>query len=113
MEVIEVAQLCHRRGWRDKNLITITAIVGAETSYDPDYNDGAKYGLFALHPHELHWAVLLDPEYASLVARERYEKKFFALWTAYATGKYYNFVEEAISGVSALYLNFFKEELHG
>jgi hypothetical protein len=113
MEVVEAARLCYKKGWRDKNLVTIVAIIGAETGYDPNFNDGDRFGLFGLHPHENNWKRLLDPEYSALVARERYEKRFFALWVSYATGKYYNFVESAVKGVSELYLEFFKDELHG
>lgn len=107
------AELCYSRGWRDKNLITMVAIVGAETAYDSNFDDGRKYGLFGLPPLVDELSLLLDPGYASFLARERYEEKHFDPWITYATGVYYNFVKQSIEGVSVLFLKMFEDELHG
>ena len=111
MEIIEVVELCYARGFRDKNLVTMIAIVGAETNFDPTFNDGSKFGLVGLHPNDKNKEFLMDPTYSSLVARERYERSFFAPWVTYATGAYYNFIKQSIAGVSELYLKMFEAEL--
>lgn len=107
-----VTRLCYDYHWRDKHLVTIVAIIGAESNYNPDFGDGEKFGLFGLRADDVHTLQnLKDPEYSAKVAREKYEIKFFAPWMSYATGYYYNYIEQSIDGVTQFYLSLFKNEL--
>lgn len=114
MQATAVAALCYDEGWRDKNLITMVAIVGAESNYDESFESSQynRYGLFALWPtlvdHQTD--ILYDPHESAHVARQVFEEKFFMPWLSFALGKHYKFVKGAIDAVGSFFHEMYKDE---
>lgn len=116
MEVADVVDLCYSSGWRDKNLITMVSIVGAETEFNENFSnpDAERYGLFALKPlYYDHIEYMYDPEKSVQMARKLYEDTYFDTWPTFATGLYLQYVKKTITGVGDFYLDLLKKELLG
>jgi len=112
LEPVQVVKLCYDHRWRDKNLVTIVAIAGAESGFDMNFDDGQRFGLFGIRPNDIHKEEdLKDPTYAAVAARNKYEVSHFAPWISYATGRYYNYIEQSVNGVRDFYLSLFESEL--
>src|SRR5215475_567684 len=96
--VSEVAGLCYGEGWRDKNLITIVAIAGAESGFSTDFTDTEKFGLFGLKAHNLSIEPekLFDPLFSTKIARELYEDRYFNPWICWAMRKHLKYVRQSI-----------------
>lgn len=110
IEIPEVVSLCYDEGWRDKNLIAMVAIIGAETNYDESFSDGTRLGLFALRINSADSDVMLEPTLASHVARLLYVERYFIEWPSWVTGKYLPFVKPAVHGAGEFYLSLFEKE---
>lgn len=112
---VEVASLCYREGWRDKNLITMVAIVGATSGYDVEFTDGERYGLFGLKPISMSTDVdnFYNPAKAATIARALYEDKYFTPWICWATGWHHKYIKQAIDGVGQHFFKMFEKELEG
>ena len=113
IEVPEVVSLCYDVGWRDKNLIAMVAIVGAESNHDESFSDGTRLGLFALRVNTADSEDLLDPNQAAKVAREIYEENYFIEWPSWVIGKYLQYVKPAVHGAGEFYVQLFEKELIG
>lgn len=111
---IEIAELCYSTGWRDKNLIIITAICGAESQYQTDYVNtaGTKIGLFGLTDTEKTDEYLFVPENSVKLAREIYEDKYFNPWHTFTNDGYRTYLRTAISAVADMFAQHFDIKAH-
>lgn len=111
----EVASLCYKEGWRDKNLIVMVAIVGGTSGYDVEFNDSGRYGLFGLKPISLSTDIdsFYNPTRAAAIARVLYEEKYFTPWICWATGWHHKFITQAIDGVGQHFFKMFESEIGG
>lgn len=113
IEIPTVVGLCYDAGWRDKNLIAMVAITGAESNYDESFSDGTRLGLFALRVNAADSEALLNPDEAVKVARRIYEERYFVEWPTWIMGKYLQFVKPAVYGAGEFYVSLFEKELIG
>jgi hypothetical protein len=113
IEIPAVVGLCYDAGWRDKNLIAMVAIVGAETNYDESFSNGNRLGLFALRVNSADSDALLNPQNAARIARKVYEEKYFVEWPSWYMGKYLQYVKPAVEGAGEFYVSLFEKELIG
>ena len=101
----EVAALCYNEGWRDANLITMVAIVGAESKWMDDFQsaDRQLYGLFALPG-----IVYLDPAESAARAKLEFRERWFDYWPSYVDKTYRHMLSISLVGVSNMFSDNFK-----
>lgn len=126
MEPKEVAVLCYDQGWRDRNLITMVSICGAESNFDPNFKDVqlgySRYGLFGLNrlytntvvdlpADDDAWASLAcNPPQAVRLARQLYERYYFSNWLSYQTGDYLLKVQIALGGIVEMFTEMYEKK---
>jgi hypothetical protein len=124
VETKEVAILCYEQGWRDRNLITMIAICGAESKYNPNFKDEktTRYGLFGLNRlytgtvvklpvDEDEWVALAcNPPQAAQLARKLYERFYFNNWLSYQTGEYFFEIRPALTGMSQMFVEMYEKK---
>jgi hypothetical protein len=107
---IEIAaRAAYNAGFRGDDLVTMLAVAGAESGWRPDaHGVGPRddsWGLWQINrmaSPQYDAGQLTDPAYNAQVAYEFFTGRGFKPWSAYTTGAYEKFLDEARSTVSAL-----------
>lgn len=111
LDTKQVAVLCYKQGWRDRNLITMVAICGAESNFNEHFHGKNRIGLFGLHAttDEL-MALALNPPQAAQLARKIYEADYFNSWPSFQDGNYFFKVKPALEGISNMFVELYNKK---